>query len=400
MSEYRDDKIVQTEQIDLIELVMTIWDGKFKVIGISLIFLFSMIGYNYVSPLITITATTEIKPINSVEANKYNSLDAVGFFTITPELILDLYIEKLEDRFVFEKSMKKYQFLDQKEYESVQSYDLAVRDLAYSIEIKPVDDSHYEIIFEHDNMEKWELVQKNVHELANEHVRQSLIELFNSALNKAKQRRDFEIEDISIKIENAKADYYRSTSSKLAFLTEQKEIAIVSNIPTSTFEEMTIGLNVPSTEGVNIAPASTPTAEDTSAPLPTAEDTYISYVMKDIPYYFRGYVPITKEIELIQARENIEAFIPQLILLESQMREYEQDKQFNRGEKIFSLSPIADPKNFKSVLFLYDGTIFEIKSRFSLFLLLATLSGAIIGIFYVALSDAINKRKAQINREH
>ena len=49
------------------------------------------------------------------------------------------------------------------------------------------------------------------------------------------------------------------------------------------------------------------------------------------------------------------------------MREYEQDKQFNRGEKIFSLSPIADPKNFKSVLFLYDGTIFEIKSRFSLF---------------------------------
>ena len=67
---------------------------------------------------------------------------------------------------------------------------------------------------------------------------------------------------------------------------------------------MTIGLNVPSTEGVNIAPAPTPTAEDTSAPLPTAEDTYISYVMKDIPYYFRGYVPITKEIELIQA-ENI-----------------------------------------------------------------------------------------------
>ena len=39
------------------------------------------------------------------------------------------------------------------------------------------------------------------------------------------------------------------------------------------------------------------------------------------------------------------------------------------------------------------------KLQFRLFLLLATLSGAVIGIFYVALSDAINKRKAQINRE-
>ena len=399
MSEYRDDKIDQTDQIDLIELIMTIWDGKYKVIGISLIFLLSMIGYNYVSPQITITATTEIKPINSVEANKYNSLDTVGFFTITPEVILDLYIEKLEDRSVFEKSIKKYQLLDQKKYETVQSYDLAVRDLAYEIEIKPVDDSHWEIIYESDNMEKWELALENIHELANESVRLSLIELFNNALVKGKQRRDFEIEDIAIKIENAKTDYYRSTSSKLAFLTEQKEIAIASNIPTSTFEEMTIGLNIPSTEGLNIAPAPTSTADNTSAPLPTAEDTFISYVMKDIPYYFRGYETIAKEIELIQSRENIEVFIPQLILLESRMREYEQDKQFVRAEKIFSLSPITDPKNFKSVLFLYDGTIFEFKSRFRLFLLLAALSGAVIGMVYVVLSEAINKRKAQMIRE-
>ena len=74
MSEYRDDKIDQTDQIDLIELIMTIWDGKFKVIGISLIFLLSMIGYNYVSPQITITATTEIKPITLSGKVKFSSV--------------------------------------------------------------------------------------------------------------------------------------------------------------------------------------------------------------------------------------------------------------------------------------------------------------------------------------
>ena len=174
----------------------------------------------------------------------------------------------------------------------------------------------------------------------------------------------------------------------LIILIEQKEIAIASNIPSSTFEELTIGLNTPSTEGVLYTP---PELDELSS-----DETFVPYVMKDIPYYFRGYEPISKEIELIQSRENIEPFVPQLITLESQIRKYKQDKQFERAENIFELSPIQNPKDFVAVLFLYEGTIFEYESRFRLLLILAALIGGGIGIVYVVLSDAISKRKKQL----
>tara|TARA_Y200000002_G_scaffold214348_1_gene176913 strand:- start:7700 stop:8866 length:1167 start_codon:yes stop_codon:yes gene_type:complete len=385
MSEYREDN---RDQIDLIMLIMTIWEGKFKIISISFVFLFCMIGYNYVSPQITITATTEIKPINSIQSDYYNSLNDIGFFDINPEIILDLYIENLEDKTLFEKSIKKYDLLNRADYNTEQSYDKAVSDLAFTIEIEQIEDTHLELSFQYNDIDKWKLALQYIDELANESVRLSLIELFNNAITQAKQRRDFEIEDILLKIENAKENYHRSTLNKLAFLIEQKEIAIASNIPSSTFEELTIGLNTPSTEGVLYTP---PELDELSS-----DETFVPYVMKDIPYYFRGYEPISKEIELIQSRENIEPFVPQLITLESQIRKYKQDKQFERAENIFELSPIQNPKDFVAVLFLYEGTIFEYESRFRLLLILAALIGGGIGIVYVVLSDAISKRKKQL----
>ena len=59
------------DEIDLLSLFETIWDGKWKIAFIIAVSLLSVLGFNIVKPNTTFTATTEIKPITSIEFDKY-----------------------------------------------------------------------------------------------------------------------------------------------------------------------------------------------------------------------------------------------------------------------------------------------------------------------------------------
>ena len=374
MPEFRHD---YDDQIDLIDVILTLWDGKWKILSISFLFLLGAIGYNVYSPQINLTTTTVIKPINSVQYDSFRPLNDIGFFEIDPIKIVELYVEHLEDGLIFEQAIKKYKLLDPKKYGDELSYESDVIDLAYSIDIIPIKfdrndgrPSYWEIQFSFNDIEKWKQALFYIDQLTTESVRQSLISLFNNAASKAKQRMEYEIEDLSTKIQNAKDDYHRSTANKLAFLKEQKEIAIALDMKLGTLEAQTFD-----------------------------EETFISYVEKDTPYYYRGYESINKEIELIKSRDRIEAFVPELIELESQKRGYEQDRQFSRAESRFASSPIANAINFKASTISIEASRIDIESKYRLLLIIAFSTGVGIGSIYVIVMNAIRKRKMQLLEE-
>ena len=423
------------DEIDLVELAQTVWEGKWKIVAVVAFSVLSVFGYQTFQPQPNFDASTEIKPITSVAAERYRQSNALGFFEITPNTLLNLYIEQLDERTLFEEAIRKYQLLDFERYEDKQAYEEAVIALASSIEILPpinIDGAEkgdvrrfWTIGIEYNDDAKWKSVLSFVDSNANQSVQRILQQRFQTSLSVAKQKQMFELEDIQTQMVNAKrdfdkemaefelkqgfqledvqtqidnalADYERKTSDRLAFLLEQAAIARKLGVAKNTIE----------------------------AQMFSAQNGVVANVKTDTPFYLRGYEAIEKEIELIELRKDIKAFIgglfeleqkkrsleqdrtlqrveknkaylDSLIELEKKERQIEQNKTLERAESLFNSTPIVSTEDFSAVSVTVDATAFETKSKKMLMLALAVVIGGMIGVVYVLISSAVRNRKQQ-----
>ena len=372
-----DTKPHYDDEIDLVELAQTVWDGKWKIVAVVALSVLSVLGYQTIQPQPNFEASTEIKPITSVEAERYRQSNALGFFEVTPNTLLNLYIEQLDERTLFEEAIRKYQLLDVEKFDDKQAYEEAVIALASSIEILPpinVDGSKkgdvrrfWTIGFEYNDDAKWKSVLSFVDSNANQSVKSILQQRFQTTLSVAKQKQIFELEDLEFQIANALADYDRKTSDRLAYLSEQASIARKLGVAKNTIE----------------------------AQMFSAQNGMVANVKTDTPFYLRGYEAIEKEIELIKSRTKKEAFVSGLLELEQKQRTLKQDKTLERAESLFTATPIMSTNDFSAVSVTVEATSFETKSKKMLMLALAVVIGGMIGVIYVLISSAVRNRKQQ-----
>ena len=369
------------DEIDLIELFQTVWDGRWKIVRIAFLSLLGVVGFQFIQlqftqPPPSFVATTEIKPINSVEAERYTGINALGFFNVTPSLLLDLFKEQLEERVLFEDAIRKFGLLDASIYEDETAYNDAVIALAASIEILPPSNldgkyeranirPHWELVFEFNDDDKWKEALRFVNDSATESVRNILAKRFETSLLVAKQMKSFETEDLIILIDNVLSDYDRKVSINLEFLKEQAAIARKLGVAKNTIEAQTFG----------------------------SQNGMVANFKMDTPFYLRGYDAIEKEIELIETRKNKEALSEGLLELEQKKRALEQDKTLERAESLFALTPIASPNDFFAVSISVEATDFENKIMWLLMLPLALVLGGMIGVMYVLISKAVHDRR-------
>ena len=368
-------KVAHDDELDLFEFLVTLWDGKWKILGAVIIAVLGTLGYFATKPSPNFKATTEIKPITSFNAERYRQSNALGFFEVTPNMLLNLYIEQVDERSIFEEAIRKFQLLDPEKFEDEQAFDEAVIVLASTIEILPpinVDgvnkgdvQRYWTIVFEYNDVAKWKQVLSLVYSSANQSVQKILQQRFQTSLSVAEQKRDFELEDIEVQIANASADYEAKMSVKLAFLREQAAVARKMGVAKSTIEAQTF----------------------------SSQNGVLANVSTEMPFYLRGYEAIEKEIELIESRENKEVFISSLLELEQKKRTLEQDKTLERAEALFSATPIVSDNDFSAVSVSVEATTFETQNKFSLMLALAVVLGGIIGALYVLIASAIRSRK-------
>jgi LPS O-antigen subunit length determinant protein (WzzB/FepE family) len=423
------------DEIDLFEFFETLWDGKWKIVGVVIFSVLSVFGYQTIQPQPNFEASTEIKPTTSVEAERYRQSNALGFFEVTPNTLLNLYIEQLDERTLFEEAIRKYQLLDVEKFENKQAYEEAVIALASSIDILPPININgtekgdvrrfWTIGFEYNDDAKWKSFLSFVDSNANQSVQRILQQRFQTSLSVAKQKQMFELEDIQTQMVNAKrdfdkemaefvlkqgfqledvqtqidnalADYERKTSDRLAFLREQAAIARKLGVAKNTIE----------------------------AQMFSAQNGVVANVKTDTPFYLRGYEAIEKEIELIELRKDIKAFIgglfeleqkkrsleqdrtlqrveknkaylDTLIELEQKQRTLKQDKMLERAESLFASTPILNTTDFSAVSVTVNATTFETKSKKMQMLALAVVIGGMVGVVYVLISSAVRNRKQQ-----
>ena len=108
--------------------------------------------------------------------------------------------------------------------------------------------------------------------------------------------------------------------------------------------------------------------------------------------YLRGYEAIEKEIELIEARDNKEAFVDGFLELEQKKRQLEQDKTLERAEALFADTPVMRGDDFSVVVMTVAATKFESKSKRMLILAVAVMLGGMVGTVYVLIANAMRKR--------
>ena len=108
-----------TDEIDLMEFFQTIWDGKFKIAGVILMAVLGVVGFFLTQPAPSFIAKTEVKPITSDIANRYQISNSIGFFEVGTANLQNLFIEQLDTRLLFEDAFRNYAVLDKNEFEKL-----------------------------------------------------------------------------------------------------------------------------------------------------------------------------------------------------------------------------------------------------------------------------------------
>ena len=384
---------------DLLSLIETVWDGKWKIALMIIVSLLSVIGFNIVKPNTTFIAKTEIKPITSSEFVRYSLFNSslkiirkeekeevkkekvkkekeektFKIFEVTQDTLLSLYIEKIEEGSLLETGIDKLNLFNKDDYVNENDYKDAVEKFASEIEVlKPIKERNktreYHVLrAEYSDQEKWRQLLTYINIEANKSVKKNIINRFGTIVSIQNQKRDFAIKDIETKIKNVKKDYDKNTKNRLAFLTEQAAIARKLKIQKSTISSQRFN----------------------------TQNTFVTNVKTDAPFYQRGYLAIEEEINQIKIRKDKNAFTTGLFKLEQQKRTLKQDKTIQRAIDLFDKTPL-NQNDFKATLVKVATTDFEINNMKNLYYVMAIMMGGMIGVIYVLTTNAFRNRKNNI----
>ena len=229
---------INNDEINFIELIQIVWEGKWKIAAAVVISFIAVISYQSIQTLQktkNFTAITEIKPIGSLEVNKFfasnnliintgavagagantddnKKINIAGEIPIITSLGLsNMYLDILKDGVVFEDAMHKFNLLEASQYSDEQKYNEAIIRLAASIKIlsppaiaiKENLETYYPTIhFTYHDAKKWKSVLKYVDVITNKLVKKKLLEDYSNTLSFLKQNKEHRLEDLKILIAN------------------------------------------------------------------------------------------------------------------------------------------------------------------------------------------------------
>ena len=362
------------DEIDLSELVKTLWQGKWTIVACTCLCFVVGAAYHKFSAN-PFTATLEIKPITQVDAIKYSEFNALGFNPISTNYLLTSFTTKLQNRQLWLSVFDEVYNFKQNEFESLEQYNDWIRGLTYAVkfELPTIDKDliqirqqdkreFFAIKYSGDDLDKVNQIIEKVTDVANGFVKSNLATTFNNQVLLKEQSDTFTKEDLQNAIDNLLSDYDKKIANRLAFLDEQGKIARKLGIAKSTFESQTFQSNASSITNVNT----------------------------DTPFYMRGFEAIEEEASLLKSRNNKSVFMPELIDLEAQVRAIEQDKTVLRAQALFENTPLkSSTTSFVAAQVDINEADIKYSRKGSLILALSLVLGGFIGIFAVFVRKAI-----------
>jgi hypothetical protein len=261
-------KKLSSDEINLIDVAQIVWQKKIQVIFFIAISLLSSYILHINKAPSKINAITEIKPISVYDEERYkiynsfldsikpyyinesvrklpldvngqkaekgnnskNQSLALSISHIDEKFLLELFIDKLNEKTYLVKTIKNFGFIKAESYSNKLEYEQSVSNFASSIVINRINDVNF-IEIDTYNSENLESFLKFIEESANSEIQQKLSEMFENYLKYAVSIRNFEIEDIQTQLLNTQNENKRiEIESKKNILSQNKYIERLQNI--------------------------------------------------------------------------------------------------------------------------------------------------------------------------
>lgn len=243
------------DELDLLDIFLTVWNNKWKLLLFVLLAMVLMFIYlkNQPPRSTVFKATTEIKPISIFDASKYETyngyltsisqkkkiedainvtkggmpitttIDISSFRAIDRSYLLDLFIDRLDENSVFIDGIKKFNLVNKDNYQNTQDYEKEVLKFSTSIKLLPklqISNNNISIQAYISDQETWEKFLIYINEITNQEVRKYLNETFNKVILNEKTFKNYQIEDIEIELLNLITDKQKTILKKQKKLLE------------------------------------------------------------------------------------------------------------------------------------------------------------------------------------
>ena len=358
-----------SDEIDLADLVRSLWNGKWLVIGVTFVTVVLAVAYLKLTPK-TYTGTLAISALKSVEADIYSELNDTNFISVDEQVLRSMFIEDIQSYNSIEQFIKSYGYVEQQKGETDTEYALRLRSAAYGFALVPPTlaagknfQPNWLLNITTKNPDMASQIIIDAFTLSNGNVNQQLTQTFQRRRDAKVRQNKFAIAEFEFKKQRALGKYETRKAAHLALLHEQGQIAHSLNLSNGSL----------------------------SAQSYANTSTVVTSVAGDEPLYLRGYLALEKEIEMIEARKSPEPFIPQLEFIEDLKLQLLQDQTLIRADELLAITPIGT-EHFVAAHYDLASMEYKSKTKFLLVLALAVVLGGMLGIFVLLIRNALIKK--------
>jgi chain length determinant protein (polysaccharide antigen chain regulator) len=372
---------VFNDEIDLADLVRSLWNGKWLVMGITFFTVILALAYLVLVPK-TYTGSLEIAALPSAKADVYTEFNATEFIKVDEQVLLSAFIDDVRSYDGIEYFIKTYGYITQQEDETDREFAFRLRQTAYDFSLVPPAPQtaknfqpNWVLNITTQNTDMASQIITDSLVLSNQTVNKQMATTFQRRSDEQSRLNKFAIEDLELKRQRALAQYFTDKASRLALLSEQAQIA----------RSLDIGKGSLSTQPyLNTSTVFAPVGED--------EPYVVSATGNDAPpMYLRGYVAIEKEMVMLESRKSPEVFIPQLAVIADAKLQLLQDKTVTRANELLANTPIGT-EQFSAVVYDLASVEYKSKTKATLVLALAVVLGGLLGIFVLLIRNALIKK--------
>ena len=371
-----DTPVPHDDEVDLLELFGTLWEGKGKIFGAATIAAIVSIGISFLQPN-SFGGSTPIYKAQHYVFAKYLSINELlkknGFeYSINSEHVFRLFLSEFRDYKEVVEVLSGSAYVEELllNVEKGEQKNTVVK-LAKQFEIAPPDKevTDWTMRFEWRDEEEAKLIFNHVVYKTLSNVRRRIASDIAEMTNAVAVRNKLLSEKLDVELSTLENAILFRNKKRLLFLKEQSLIA----------KELGIGKNT--LDGNGLAQGK-------------HGGVSLSVTSSEVPFYLRGYKAIDKEISLLSSRSKEDAFLidPGYVAIKIKLASIQQDVSAQQIHALKEIITTDEPTDWIQ----YDLALSDVKSQRKpiLHLVLAIILGGIIGSVYVLISKAVRNSRS------
>ena len=371
-----DTPVPHDDEVDLLELFGTLWEGKGKIFGAATIAAIVSIGISFLQPN-SFGGSTPIYKAQHYVFAKYLSINELlkknGFeYSINSEHVFRLFLSEFRDYKEVVEVLSDSAYVGELPLNVEEGEQKnAVVELAKQFEIAPPDKKVTDWImkFEWRDEEEAKLIFNHVVYKTLSNVRRRIASDMVEMANAVAVRNKLLSERLNAELSALEDAIFLRNKQRLLFLEEQSLIAKELGIEKNALDGN--GLAQGKNGGVSL-----------------------SVTSSEVPFYLRGYKAIDKEISLLSSRSKEEDFLidPGYVAIKIKLASIQQDVSAQQIHVLKEIITTDEPANWVQ----YDLALSDVESQRKpiLYLVLAIILGGIIGAMYVLISKAVRNSRS------